>query len=218
MKGRNTLMALVGLGAMLVTGALAQAAVINQLNITGGSVNLNVGNGSITVNTNGTQGFAQTGTLLMGQYQASNGPTPIFSSAVGIGSYNFSMFTNPGPDSGAPLPTPSGSINGTQITVDLSSLFADISGPGIPSSVTLNLGNRLPDLATGTFDPNTGAFHIAWQRVYQLPQDFLGSGQFGLDGTTQSASPVPLPAAVYLFGTGLLALAGARRRRMSMPG
>ena len=46
-----------------------------------------------------------------------------------------------------------------------------------------------------------------------------GSGCTGpfIDGTVNvSASPVPVPAAVYLFGTGFAGLAGLARRRMAM--
>jgi hypothetical protein len=45
----------------------------------------------------------------------------------------------------------------------------------------------------------------------------VGAGCIGpfIDGTVSyNASPVPVPAAVYLFGTGLIGLAGMARRRL----
>ena len=38
---------------------------------------------------------------------------------------------------------------------------------------------------------------------------------FALDGNTITVSPVPVPAAVYLFGSGLIGLAGLARRRLA---
>lgn len=38
---------------------------------------------------------------------------------------------------------------------------------------------------------------------------------FALDGNTITVSPVPVPAAVYLFGSGLIGLVGLARRRLA---
>lgn len=39
---------------------------------------------------------------------------------------------------------------------------------------------------------------------------------FALDGNTITVSPVPVPAAVYLFGSGLIGLVGLARRRLAV--
>jgi len=61
---------------------------------------------------------------------------------------------------------------------------------------------------TGFIDPITdhAAYHLAFR------SDSLN---FSLDGTTITVSPVPLPAAAWLFGSGLAAMAGIARRRMT---
>lgn len=195
----------------LLAGAPVHAAVVSQLNIMGGSVGFNVaiGNSQIPIFSGD---FTQTGTLLMGQYQAANGPTPVFPTfTIGSGplAHTFSIFTNPG-NGPNPLPTPSGNTIGNTIEVNLNALFAGISGPIIHGG--LNIGNQLPALAAGTYNPGTGAFHLAWDHVYSLPDDFVGIGNFSLNGTAALA-PVPLPAAAVLFVTGLAGLGGLAGRR-----
>jgi hypothetical protein len=202
------------LGSVLLAAGAARAEVVNQLNITGGSVAFNFSNGNTTVPIF-VESFTQAGTLLMGEYQPALGPNPIFPPGFQIGSglqaHTFTVFTHPGPDAQNPLPPPSGATNGGAIEVNLNALFASISGPLINGG--LNIGNQLPALATGTFNEQTGAFHIAWDHVYDLPGDFVAIGNFSLQGGTQ-ANPIPLPAALWLFGTGVIALTTARWRRL----
>jgi hypothetical protein len=195
------------LAMTLLAAVPARAEIVSQLNITGGSVFFNFAGGNPATPIF-SQSFTQTGTLLMGQYQAINGPTPVlptFTLVSGSLSETLSIFTNPGPNAQNPLPAPSGTISGNTIQVNLNSLFAAISG--FPINGGLNIGNVLPAMAEGTFNPQTGAFHIAWDHVYSLPNDFVGIGSFSLQGNT-GASPIPLPAAAVLFATGLAALRG----------
>jgi len=167
-----------------VYAAAVRADTVTQLDITGGSLSLNLGSiGSITGN------FTQNGTLVMGQFQP---PPNIFPPLV-IGGHTFSIFTD---SSSGLFSLPSAQISGTTITADLSSLFAGITGPKINGM--LNIGG----LATGTYDPNTGQFSLSWQHVYVD----LSSFNMNLQGTTE-VSPVPVPGALGLFVTGLLALA-----------
>jgi len=165
-------------------GAAAHADTVSQLDITGGSLSLNLGAiGSLSGN------FTQNGTLAMGQFQ----PPPDIFPPIPIDGHTFSIFTA---SSGGLYAPPSAQISGTTVTADLSSLFAGIAGPVI--NATLNIGG----LATGTYDPNTGQFSLSWQHVYVDVSSFT----MNLQGTTEVA-PVPLPAALGLFATGILALA-----------
>lgn len=178
---------LVLVGTVFMSGAQAMAATVTQLNITGGSVNMNFGSmGSISGS------FQQSGTMQMGQYQSN------FLQNVPIDGHQFAFTTSAGGLGN--LAAPTAQTNGSAITADLSSLFATFTGP---LSGELNIGG----LATGTYDPLTGHFTLSWTRVINVD-----SMSFDLVGGADVA-PVPVPAAAGLFATGLLGLLGAARRR-----
>jgi DNA-binding response OmpR family regulator len=190
------------LGVGLLHAEPAQAAIVTQLDVTGGSISLNFGNfGSVSGN------FTQAGQLVMGQYQ----PLPNVMPPVTVGGHTFSLFNSsqsfPGSAGGAPVPT--GTTSDSTITVDLRSLFAGVAGPFLNS--TLNIGEP----ATGTFNVTTNAFDIAWTQPF-TGLGSLTSGSFSLRGRTQVAvAPVPVPAAVLLFGSGLCGIVGMVVRRQS---
>lgn len=186
---RSLVQSLMVVGVMLVSGAPAMAATVTQLNITGGSINLDFGPlGSISST------FQQSGTLVMGQFQSASeilppvtttdGHTFLFSTQAAGGLYN----------------APSAQTSGTTITADLSSLFAAITGPTLNG--TVNSGG----MATGAYDPLSGHFSLSWTHVFDV-----ASAQFGLEGDADVA-PVPLPAAMGLFASGLLGMMGMARR------
>jgi hypothetical protein len=178
------------IGLVWVLGGQAYAATITQLNITGGSLSLDFGSqGSVA----GT--FTQNGTLLMGQYQVPPTLLPPFV----VDGHTFTYFTSN--FNGAP--PPSGEITGTTINVNLSSLFTLAEGP------TLNGALDIGGLASGTFNPETGAFKISWVRLYPSTPPFLNFGQFDLEGT--GPAPIPIPATFWLFATGVGAIVAALR-------
>ena len=206
--GKTITTCLIGLSLMAATWslpAMSQAATVSQLDITGGSVDLNFGPlghlaGSFTTN----------GQLIMNQFQ----PVPNIFDPVTAGHLSFSLFTSSGGPLG--LPAPSAETSGAVMTADLRSLFANaastgwagiLTGPSTVLPVSLNVGG----VAAGSFNESTKAFDISWTRSFTgIPS--LSSGTFSFQGTAQLAA-VPLPGAVFLFGSGMAGLLGMTRRK-----
>lgn len=105
-------------------------------------------------------------------------------------------------------PAPSGDITGGTMTLDLSAWTAGWNGnefnQGGSTSGTMTISN-LVDNGNGTFD-----FLAEWSSLI-VGGPFNGNtGYWDVQGT---ATVVPVPAAVWLMGSGLLGLVGVARRR-----
>ena len=77
-----------------------------------------------------------------------------------------------------------------------------------PASMTV----RTSALASGDWNPVTGSYTLSWNATYANCDGFGGDcqGQWNLTG---AASAVPVPAALWLFASGLVGLGGAMTRR-----
>jgi hypothetical protein len=220
------------------SSAPATAATLNigSMNITGGTYTVWDSSGALITNPNSgssTSPFTSFGpdTNLVGGYIGNGGggllnSTPDPASIAGGLWFDFpiNMYTstsNLGDDfspagsiAGGPVPTGIlDDINDT-IEMDLSSLF------GNWSNVDINVGTGKGDgttsaLATGTWNPVTGAYSMTWTSTVAntvggpcLPTNCVA--QFTFEGT---ASPVPVPAAFWLLSSGLVGLLGFARKR-----
>ncbi|HEX5645533.1 MAG TPA: VPLPA-CTERM sorting domain-containing protein [Nitrospira sp.] len=151
----------------------------------------------------------------MNQFQ----PPPNIFDPITISHLTFSIFSSSG--GALNLPAPTAQTAGSIMTADLRSLFAGVTSSGWSwmssnsAMSSLNIGG----IATGSFNDTTNAFDIAWTNPFNLNLTtlpvvgavVLTSGSFSLQGTAQVAA-VPLPAAVWLFGSGVVALTGLARR------
>lgn len=205
-------MALLMASVLWVYTAPAQAAEVTQLDITGGSISLNFG---VLGTVSGT--FNADGHILMDQFQ----PPPNIFDPITISHLTFSIFSSSG--GALNLPAPTAQTTDSTMTADLRSLFADVTSSGWSwmntnsAMSSLNIGGT----ATGSFNQTSNAFDIAWTNPFNLTLTtlpvlgpiVLTSGNFSLQGTAQVAA-VPLPAAVWLFGSGLASLIPMIRRRL----
>jgi len=205
-------MTLLMASALWVYTTPAQAAEVTQLDITGGSISLNFGVlGTVTGN------FTADGQVLMDQFQ----PPPNIFDPITISHLTFSIFSSSG--GALNLPAPTAQTTDSTMTADLRSLFAGVTSSGWSWMNTnsmmssLNIGGT----ATGSFNQTTNAFDIAWTNPFNLTLTtlpvlgpiVLTSGNFSLQGTAQVA-PVPVPAAVWLFGSGLAGLIPMIRQQL----
>lgn len=203
---KGSWMALLMASVLWFLPTTAESAVVTQLDITGGSIDLNFGTlghlaGPFTAN----------GQLFMNQFQ----PPPTVFDPITISHLTFSIFTSSGGT--LHLPAPTAQTSGANMTANLQSLFAGVTSAGwsglltsppTPLSASLNIGGS----ATGSFNESTNAFDVSWTHSFTgIP--FLTSGTFSLQGTAQLAG-VPLPGALFLFGSGLIGLIGLARRKM----
>jgi hypothetical protein len=143
-------------------------------------------------------------TVTMGTYQ-----DPIVS-GTGWKIYSTNLF-------GAPAPT--GTVDGAlgTINVDFSSLRGQIMTTtyGMLDFALWPLIN--PPSPTSTYNGTTGEFALNWSDQFSislagLPYPIAGTATVTLGGTV---TPVPVPAALWLLGSGLIGLAGAARRHKS---
>jgi hypothetical protein len=142
------------------------------------------------------------GQIVMDDYQAIGDIV----SSIAKGHRTFSLFTSG--FNGAPAP--SAVIDGSSITVDLSSLFFGVSR-GDHFKVW-NIGG----MATGTFNPDTLEFCLTWEHLFG-DRHKGDPAMFSFQGrviTAGNPAPVPLVSPAVFFATGLAMLMGLWRQRM----
>lgn len=167
------------------------AATVTQLELTGGAVNYDGKYASAM-----DRLLGQDGTLKLGQFQAIGDLVPTIPSSKGCTTY--SLFTSGFTGATAP----SAVISGSSISIDLSSLFFGASRGD--SHKTWNIGES----ATGLFNPDTREFMVSWDHMFDSGKH-EGLATFFLKGIAQvqnGQQPVPIPAALVLYATGLFGL------------
>jgi hypothetical protein len=143
----------------------------------------------------------QPGLLVMGEYQ----PGPDIVDPIERGRRTYSLFTSG--LHGAPSPT--ATIDGSSITVDLSSLFFVVSRGDHFSA--RNIGG----VATGFFNPDTLDFSLTWDHLFR-ERSKSGPATFFLEGKVINrgdVAAVPIATTAVLFSTGLAVVMGVWRRK-----
>jgi len=171
---------------------------INSLFVDQASVSLT---SSVLGSASATDTFAPV-EITMGSYQ-----DPILS--MGDSSISLSIYST-----GAyGAPAPSGYVDGSMISVDLSSLRAALTYAGT-TYVDIELWPLTTTLDYGTYDPGNGDFLVGWSEIISLDVSSYVQADASLNVELGGyLTTVPVPATFWLFGSGLIALAGVIRRR-----
>jgi len=175
-----------------------QAAMMSQVELTGGAVNYDG-----KYHTMMDRVLGQEGTLKLGQFQAIGELLPSLDKAC----ETYSLFTSGFTGEAAPTAT----ISGSSISIDLSSLFFGISRGD--SHKTWNIG----ELATGQYNPETKEFTVSWEHLFEGGKQ-EGLATFFLKGIAEMGSqPVAIPASLVLYATGFFGVGSLTwwRKRMS---
>ena len=191
--------------ALLVASGAANAASLASLEITGGTFALGP-NPTDPITPATFASMDVDGVTYTGSKPTAIG-TEAFYATTSIATFQFGFF---GPVAvytaefddvpNGPFAGVSGDLTGTTLTLDMSSWTAFWNGTAF---------NQGAAGVTTTTD-GAGNFTAAWTA---LVVGGAFDGQIGAWNVTGTASAVPVPAAVWLFGSGLVGLVGVARRR-----
>lgn len=198
----NKLKALLASAAFLVTASASAAPVaIDTMFVDNASASLSIGSlGPYTAST----GINPPAEITMGSFQ---------SSILNLSSGDFSFNIYSTGINGASAP--SGTVDGSTITVDFSSLMGSLTYSG--NTYDFGLWPFTTPLDSGTYVPVDSTFDLGWSNNISIDvSTFFGSTSVPatLDVNLQGyLTTVPVPAALWLFGSGLIALFGFSHRK-----
>lgn len=218
-KSLNTLF----LSGLLFTASavfnLANAAILDLQTLSVDTVSAHITAGAV-LNTGATTSIVPPADIIMGSYQSS---ILNFSNAFTGGTLSGNIYST----DAYGMPAPSGTIDtaGGFNTIDLSSLRLSgsilITGTSAPTTMTFDSElwpiNTQPTLSN--YNHTTGDFSLSWLVSQDITYNIntIGSQTYmsTLDITISGkASVVPVPAALWLFASGLLALSALIRLRL----
>jgi hypothetical protein len=202
MKCSTFLSALVLASSIYSSGSYAAPVAINSMFVDSASF-------SVTVNTYSLYNFSKSFSpveISMGEYQ-----DPLLRLTSGI--KYLDIYTTGSFGAAAP----SGFVDGTTINVDLSSLRVELGIKKLGAMFDVGLWPLNTPSDTGVYDPLTGQYNLSWVQNFIVDNpgknnDYYGNFTVQLGGYV-TTSAVPVPAALWLFGSGLLALAGFVRHK-----
>lgn len=202
MKCSTFLSALVLASSIYAPGSYAAPVAINSMFVDSASV-------SVTFNQYSFYNFSSSFApveIRMGEYQ-----DPLLRMTTGIKYLDIYTTGLYGAEA------PSGFVDGTTIDVDLSSLRVELGIKQLGGVFDVGLWPLNTPGNAGVYDPMTGAYNLSWIYNFTIDNpdkknDYYGNFVVQLGGHV-TTSAVPVPAALWLFGSGLLALAGFVRHK-----
>ncbi len=197
---------LISFALIFSASASAVTQTINTLSVDTATVSLNSFLGPLSL----THSFNPTVDIVMGTFQKNiiefGSPSdPYFLEIYSSGTY------------GAFAPTGTVDAETNTIDVDFSSLRATLTkNDGVSTNIfDISFFSLFDNPITNTYNGNTGMFDMSWETNANV--DILGlslDSPFVLN-LKGSVSAVPVPAAVWLFGSGMVALFGFSRKKYS---
>lgn len=177
--------------------AVAAPVAINSMFVNNASVTLDAGYlGSATASS-----ALPNIEITMGSYQPD-----IFS--VGADGLNVRVYST----DASGMNAPSGYVDGTLINVDFSSFRAEVTYSIYSFDVGLWPINT--ELDYGTYDPMNNNYLIGWSEAISIDVSSIFSQSATLDVSLSGyLTAVPVPAAIWLFGSGFIALFGFVRSK-----
>ncbi len=229
MKKYNALLRVSGILTFLVFTQICEAATLNigSMSITGGSFELTNNDGALVINPDFSSTvtpltFLGPDTNLISGYIGSNSGANVIASTTWFGQSVsiYTASTNLGDSN-----TPAGSISGGSvpsgqlddvsgsIQMDLSAWFGNWTGFDVHQGTGKDDGITSAT-ANGTWNPETGNFTLNWDSVVDPAAcDPMGPSCVAHWTLQGSASVVPVPGALILFGSGLVGLIGISRKQ-----
>jgi len=195
----NKIKVLLGAFALLFSiGASAAPIAIDTMYVDNATANLTVGPLGPFMATTSISPPAQ---IIMGSFQSSI--LSVSSTSYALNIYSTNINGNP---------APSGSVDGTAIDVDFSSLRGNLTYSN--NNYDFELWPLTTTLDYGVYDPVNSTFDIGWSENLIINLNGLFPTSASLEINLQGyLTTVPVPAALWLFGSGMIALFGFSRRK-----
>ncbi len=191
-------------GMMMLSAGLAQAATVavDTLDVLFVDFSINI---SGLGNFQFAQGNISGVQIDMGTYQ-----DPIVSVSETVGSNTFSATLFSTPDFGDPAPSATIDTVANTVSADFSSLYLAVDlGPNFMFVMTAPVS-----VVDGTYNPANNLAWLSWTETMTYTDPSGQEWTITLDALVDGKlTPVPVPAAAWLFGSGLLGLIGVARRR-----
>ncbi len=158
--------------------------------------------------------------ILMGQYQSSIYTASIASGATGTATIYSTGVYGYLPPSGTVDPS-SGATNPVKVNFSSFRLNVNVTSPFTLSFDAPAWPVTLLN-SSSTFNALTDAYTLGWNNSFNNLTAMIGGYSTSINGSVQvtlggTLQPVPVPAALWLFGSGLIGLAAFACRRRAMP-